>query len=278
LFAYYEEIGKRRTSLRYQIDGVVYKVDSREQQDALGFVARAPRWAVAHKFPAEEEMTRVRDIEWQVGRTGALTPVARLEPVFVGGATVSNATLHNIDELLRKDVRIGDTVVLRRAGDVIPEVVAVIKERRPARTLPTHLPKKCPICGSEVERQEGEAIARCTGTLVCPAQLKESLRHFASRRAMNIDGLGSKLIEQLVEAGMVKNPGDLYRLTATELAGLERMGERSAAKLVESLERSQQTTLGRFLFALGIRDVGEATADALASHFGTLSRSSAPGT
>jgi DNA ligase (NAD+) len=271
LFAYYEDIGKRRTSLRYQIDGVVYKVDSREQQDALGFVARAPRWAVAHKFPAEEEMTQVRDIEWQVGRTGALTPVARLEPVFVGGATVSNATLHNIDELLRKDVRIGDTIVLRRAGDVILEVVGVIKERRPARTSPVHLPKICPICGSEVERQEGEAIARCTGTLVCPAQLKESLRHFASRRAMNIDGLGSKLIEQLVDAGMVKNPGDLYRLTATELAGLERMGERSAAKLVESLERSRQTTLGRFLFALGIRDVGEATADALASHFRTLS-------
>jgi len=270
LFAYYEDIGKRRATLRYQIDGVVYKVDSREQQDALGFVARAPRWAVAHKFPAEEEMTRVRDIEWQVGRTGALTPVARLEPVFVGGATVSNATLHNIDELLRKDVRIGDTVVLRRAGDVIPEVVGVIKERRPARTSPVHLPKKCPICGSDVERQEGEAIARCTGTLVCPAQLKESLRHFASRRALNIDGLGSKLIEQLVDAGMVKNPGDLYRLTVTELARMERMGERSAGKLVESLQRSKQTTLGRFLYALGIRDVGEATADALANHFRTL--------
>lgn len=270
LFGYYDDIGKRRATLRYQIDGVVYKVDSREQQDALGFVARAPRWAVAHKFPAEEELTRVRDIEWQVGRTGALTPVARLEPVFVGGATVSNATLHNIDELLRKDVRIGDTVVLRRAGDVIPEVVGVIKEKRPARTLAVQLPKKCPICGSDVERQEGEAIARCTGTLVCPAQLKEALRHSASRRALNIDGLGSKLIEQLVEAGMVKNPGDLYRLTATELAGMERMGKKSAAKLVESLERSKQTTLGRFLYALGIRDVGEATADALASHFHTL--------
>ncbi|MDP9197924.1 MAG: NAD-dependent DNA ligase LigA [Pseudomonadota bacterium] len=270
LFRYYEDIGKRRASLRYQIDGVVYKVDSREHQDALGFVARAPRWAVAHKFPAEEEMTLVRDIEWQVGRTGALTPVARLEPVFVGGATVSNATLHNIDELLRKDVRIGDTVVLRRAGDVIPEVVGVITEKRPAGTSPIQLPKKCPICGSDVERQEGEAIARCTGTLVCPAQLKEALRHSASRRALNIDGLGSKLIEQLVDASMVSNPGDLYRLTATELAGLERMGEKSAAKLVESLERSKQTTLGRFLYALGIRDVGEATADALASHFRTL--------
>jgi DNA ligase (NAD+) len=270
LFRYYEDIGKRRASLRYQIDGVVYKVDSRAQQEALGFVARAPRWALAHKFPAEEEMTRVRDIEWQVGRTGALTPVARLEPVFVGGATVSNATLHNIDELLRKDVRIGDTVILRRAGDVIPEVVGVITEKRPARTSPVQLPKKCPICGSDVERQEGEAIARCTGMLVCPAQLKEALRHSASRRALNIDGLGSKLIEQLVDAGMVKNPGDLYRLTATELAILERMGEKSAAKLVDSLERSKQTTLARFLFALGIRDVGEATADALASHFRTL--------
>lgn len=270
LFGYYEDIGKRRASLRYQIDGVVYKVDSREQQDALGFVARAPRWAVAHKFPAEEEMTRVRDIEWQVGRTGALTPVARLEPVFVGGATVSNATLHNIDELLRKDVRIGDTVVLRRAGDVIPEVVGVITEKRPAGASPVQLPMKCPICGSDVERQEGEAIARCTGTLVCPAQLKEALRHSASRRALNIDGLGSKLIEQLVDAGLVSNPGDLYRLTATELAKLERMGEKSAAKLIESLERSKQTTLGRFLYALGIRDVGEATADALAGHFRTL--------
>jgi DNA ligase (NAD+) len=270
LFRYYEDIGKRRASLRYQIDGVVYKVDSRAQQEALGFVARAPRWALAHKFPAEEEMTRVRDIEWQVGRTGALTPVARLEPVFVGGATVSNATLHNIDELLRKDVRIGDTVILRRAGDVIPEVVGVITEKRPARTSPVQLPKKCPICGSDVERQEGEAIARCTGMLVCPAQLKEALRHSASRRALNIDGLGSKLIEQLVDAGMVKNPGDLYRLTATELAILERMGEKSAAKLVDSLERSKQTTLARFLYALGIRDVGEATADALASHFRTL--------
>jgi DNA ligase (NAD+) len=270
LFAYYEDIGKRRANLRYQIDGVVYKVDSREQQNALGFVARAPRWAVAHKFPAQEEMTQVRDIEWQVGRTGALTPVARLEPVFVGGATVSNATLHNIDELLRKDVRIGDTVVLRRAGDVIPEVVGVIKEKRPSGTSPVQLPKKCPICGSDVERQEGEAIARCTGTLVCPAQLKESLRHFASRRALNIDGLGSKLIEQLVDAGLIKTPADLYRLTATELAKMERMGERSAAKLVESLERSKQTALGRFLYALGIRDVGEATADALASHFRTL--------
>jgi DNA ligase (NAD+) len=270
LFGYYEDIGTRRASLRYQIDGVVYKVDSRAQQEALGFVARAPRWALAHKFPAEEEMTRVRDIEWQVGRTGALTPVARLEPVFVGGATVSNATLHNIDELLRKDVRIGDTVILRRAGDVIPEVVGVITEKRPARTSPVQLPKKCPICGSDVERQEGEAIARCTGMLVCPAQLKEALRHSASRRALNIDGLGSKLIEQLVDAGMVKNPGDLYRLTATELAILERMGEKSAAKLVDSLERSKQTTLARFLYALGIRDVGEATADALASHFRTL--------
>jgi DNA ligase (NAD+) len=215
-------------------------------------------------------MTRVRAIEWQVGRTGALTPVARLEPVFVGGATVSNATLHNIDELRRKDVRIGDTVILRRAGDVIPEVVKVIQEKRPARTSPVQLPQKCPICGSDVERQADEAVARCMGTLVCPAQLKESLRHFASRRAINIDGLGSKLIEQLVDAGIVKNPADLYRLNGARLAELERMGEKSAANLVESLERSKQTTLARFLFALGIRDVGEATAGALASHFRTL--------
>ncbi len=270
LFAYYEDIGQRRAKLKYQIDGVVYKVDSREQQEALGFVARAPRWAVAHKFPAEEEMTRVRVIEWQVGRTGALTPVARLEPVFVGGATVSNATLHNIDELQRKDVRIGDTVILRRAGDVIPEVVKVIKEKRPAGTSPVQLPTKCPICGSDVERQEGEAVARCAGALVCPAQLKESLRHFASRRALNIDGLGSKLIDQLVDAGMVKDPADLYRLTAAQLAELERMGEKSAANLAGSLDRSKQTTLARFLYALGIRDVGESTAESLASHFRTL--------
>ena len=270
LLAYYEDIGERRAKLKYQIDGVVYKVDSRDQQDALGYVARAPRWAIAHKFPAAEEATRVRAIEWQVGRTGALTPVARLEPVFVGGATVSNATLHNIDELLRKDVRVGDTVILRRAGDVIPEVVRVIVEKRPPKTTPTRLPQKCPICGSDVERGEDEAIARCTGALVCPAQLKESLRHFASRRALDIEGLGSRLIDQLVDSGAVKDPADLYRLSADQLAKMERMGEKSAANLVEALDRSRQTTLARFLYALGIRDVGEATADGLAGHFRSL--------
>ena len=270
LLAYYEKVGQRRSKLSYQIDGVVYKVDLIEQQRELGFVARAPRWAIAHKFPAEEEMTRVRAIEWQVGRTGALTPVARLEPVFVGGATVSNATLHNIDELQRKDVRVGDMVILRRAGDVIPEVVRVIVEKRPSRTSQVRLPDKCPVCGSEVEREEGEAVARCTGSLVCPAQLKESLRHFASRRALDIEGLGNKLVDQLVDDGLVMDAADLYRLKARQLAELERMGEKSALNLLESVERSKKTTLARFLFALGIRDVGEATAEALARHFRSL--------
>jgi DNA ligase (NAD+) len=270
LLGYYEDIGRRRAKLKYQIDGVVYKVDSRDRQEMLGYVAHAPRWSIAHKFPAEEEPTRVRAIEWQVGRTGALTPVARLEPVFVGGATVSNATLHNIDELRRKDVRVGDTVILRRAGDVIPEVVRVMQEKRPRKTVPVELPRKCPICGSDVEREEDEAVARCTGALVCPAQLKESLRHFASRRALDIEGLGSKLIDQLVDAGTVKNPADLYRLSAGQLADMERMGEKSAAKLVQAIERSKDATLSRFLYALGIRDVGEATAAALAGHFRTL--------
>ncbi|MGH8244540.1 MAG: NAD-dependent DNA ligase LigA, partial [Steroidobacteraceae bacterium] len=270
LLAYYEDIGRRRSSLRYQIDGVVYKVDSYELQRELGFVARAPRWAIAHKFPAEEATTRVRAIEWQVGRTGALTPVARLDPVFVGGATVANATLHNIDELQRKDLRVGDLVVLRRAGDVIPEVVKVVIEQRPARTTRPGLPQRCPVCGSDVEREEGEAIARCTGALACPAQLKESLRHFASRRALDIEGLGSKLVDQLVDQGLVKDAADLYRVDAAQLADLDRMGEKSADKLAKSFARSKNTTFGRFLFALGIRDVGEATADALARHFRTL--------
>jgi DNA ligase (NAD+) len=272
LLAYYDDIGRRRGKLPYQIDGVVYKVNSLAQQRELGFVARAPRWALAHKFPAQEEMTRVRAIEWQVGRTGAVTPVARLDPVFVGGATVSNATLHNFHELHRKDVRVGDTVILRRAGDVIPEVVRVIAEKRPAGTVRTELPKRCPVCGSEVEREEDEAIARCTGVLVCAAQLKESLRHFASRRAMDIEGLGDKLVDQLVEQGIVKDAAGLYRLNAARLTQLERMGEKSASKLVEALDRSKKTTLARFLFALGIRDVGEATADALARHFRSLQR------
>lgn len=270
LIGYYDEIGRRRSALRYQIDGVVYKVDALNLQRELGFVARAPRWALAHKFPADEEMTRVRAIEWQVGRTGALTPVARLDPVFVGGATVANATLHNFEELRRKDVRVGDTIVLRRAGDVIPEVVKVVEGKRLPDAPVTELPEKCPVCGSDVEREEGEAIARCTGALVCPAQLKESLRHFASRRAMDIEGLGSKLVDQLVELGLVKDAAALYRIDAAKLAELDRMGEKSAENLAGALERSKSTTLARFLFALGIRDVGEATAESLARHFRTL--------
>ena len=270
LMGYYDDIGRRRSALRYQIDGVVYKVDALDLQRELGFVARAPRWALAHKFPADEEMTRVRAIEWQVGRTGALTPVARLDPVFVGGATVSNATLHNFEELRRKDVRVGDTIVLRRAGDVIPEVVKVIVEKRLPDAPAPQLPERCPICGSDVEREEGEAIARCTGALVCPAQLKESLRHFASRRAMDIEGLGSKLVDQLVELGLARDAADLYRMEVAQLAELDRMGEKSAAKLAGAVERSKSTTFGRFLFALGIRDVGESTAESLARHFRTL--------
>ena len=267
---YYRRIGLARDSLGYDIDGVVYKVDRLDWQRDLGFVARAPRWAVAHKFPAQEETTVVRDVEFQVGRTGALTPVARLEPVFVGGVTVSNVTLHNMDELARKDVRIGDTVVVRRAGDVIPEVVRVIPDLRPKNARAVTLPERCPVCQSHVTRAEGEAVARCTGGLVCSAQRREALRHFASRRAMDVEGLGDKLVEQLVEAGRVETPTDLYTLTAEELAGLDRMGEKSAANLVAALDASKQTTLPRFLFALGIRDVGEATALALAEHFGTL--------
>ncbi len=268
--AYHATLAGRRNALAYEIDGVVYKVDRLDWQRELGFVARAPRWAVAHKFPAQEETTVVRAVEFQVGRTGALTPVARLEPVFVGGVTVSNVTLHNMDELARKDVRIGDAVVVRRAGDVIPEVVRVIVERRPADARVVKLPAKCPVCGSPVVRAEGEAVARCTGGLICAAQRRESLRHFAARRAMDIDGLGDRLVEQLVERGRVRTPADLYTLTAQELSDLDRMGERSAAKLVDALERSKRTTLARFLFALGIPEVGEATALALAEHFGTL--------
>src|SRR5687768_6768277 len=267
---YYRDVGAKRASLPYEIDGVVYKVNRYVQQRELGFVARAPRWAIAHKFPAHEENTIVKGVEFQVGRTGALTPVARLEPVFVGGVTVSNVTLHNMDELARKDVRIGDAVVVRRAGDVIPEVVRVLPERRPPDARIVELPATCPVCGSPVARAEGEAVARCTGGLICAAQRRESLRHFASRRAMDIDGLGDRLIEQLVRLGRVRTPADLYTLSAEELTGLERMGERSAANLVAALENSRRTTLGRFLLALGIPDVGEATAQALAEHFGSL--------
>ena len=267
---YYEEIGKQRDALPYEIDGVVYKVDDIALQRDLGFVSRAPRWAIAHKFPAQEELTEVLAIEFQVGRTGALTPVARLEPVFVGGVTVSNATLHNIDELSRKDVRVGDTVIVRRAGDVIPEVVSVIESRRPNETKKVRLPRKCPVCKSAVERVEGEAVARCTGGLFCSAQRVEALKHFVSRKAMNIDGLGSKVLEQLVTADRIKTPADIFALKADELASMERMAEKSAGNLIVAIDKSKTTTLPRFLYALGIREVGEATAASLASYFGGL--------
>jgi DNA ligase (NAD+) len=267
---YYRRMAARRSSLPYQIDGVVYKLEKRADQERLGFVSRAPRWAVAHKFPAEEAQTRVTGIEFNVGRTGALTPVARLEPVFVGGVTVSNVTLHNIDEVHRKDVRVGDTVIVRRAGDVIPEVVGVVAEKRPQHTHPVALPAKCPVCRSRVLQVEGEAVARCTGGFTCRAQRQESLRHFASRRALDIEGLGDKLIEQLVERELVRSPADLYSLSTGQLAELERMGEKSAANLVAAIDKSRQTTLPRLLFGLGIREVGEATALALARHFGSL--------
>lgn len=267
---YYARIGQRRDDLPYDIDGVVYKVDSLADQRELGFVSRAPRWAIAHKFPAQEELTKVKAVEFQVGRTGALTPVARLEPVFVGGVTVSNATLHNIDELHRKDVRVGDTVIIRRAGDVIPEVVSVVKAKRAKKARRVELPTNCPVCGSAVERVEGEAVARCTGGLFCAAQRIEALKHFVSRRAMDIEGLGTKLIEQLVAGHHVRTPADLYSLSAETLASLDRMAEKSAQNLVSAIEQSKSTTLARFLFSLGIREVGEATASSLASHFGNL--------
>jgi DNA ligase (NAD+) len=264
---YYREIGAARPTLPYQIDGVVYKVDDLNLQRKLGFISRAPRWAIAHKFPAEEALTVVRGIEFQVGRTGALTPVARLEPVFVGGVTVSNATLHNMDELTRKDVRVGDTVVIRRAGDVIPEVVRVLPERRVAGAPLVTLPATCPICGSPVRRDGDQAVARCTGGRRCAAQRKEEIRHFASRRAMDIQGLGDKLVEQLVDRDWARTPADLFSLQAAQLATLERMGEKSAQKLQAAIDAAKQTTLPRFLYALGIRDVGEATALALAQYF-----------
>ncbi len=267
---YFHALGARRAALPYQIDGVVYKVNSRADQQALGFVARAPRWAIAHKFPADEALTVVRDIEFQVGRTGVLTPVARLEPVQLAGVTVSNATLHNMDEVERKDVHLGDTVVVRRAGDVIPEIVRVLPERRPKGARRPKLPDKCPICHSRVIRVEGEAAARCSGGFTCPAQRKEALRHFASRRALDIEGLGDKLIDQLVGQYLLSTPSDIFALDAAKLAELERMGEKSAANLVAAIERSKATTLPRLLHGLGITGVGEATAKALAEHFGSL--------
>ncbi len=268
--AYYRQIAERRDAFDYDIDGVVFKVDRYDLQARLGFVARAPRWAIAQKFPAEEAITQVKAVEFQVGRTGAITPVARLEPVFVGGATVSNATLHNMDEVVRKDVRAGDWVCVRRAGDVIPEVVRVIPERRPEGAERVVLPAQCPVCGSEVIKPEGEAVARCSGGLCCAAQRRESIKHFAARRMMDIEGLGEKLIGQLVESGLVHDLADLYQLKREQIAAMERMGERSAENLLQALEKSKQTTFARFLFALGIREVGEATAAALASHFKTL--------
>jgi DNA ligase (NAD+) len=270
LLGYYGEIGAQRAALPFDIDGVVYKVNDIAQQQQLGFVSRAPRFAIAHKFPAEEAMTTLLDIEIQVGRTGALTPVARLAPVFVGGVTVTNATLHNEDEIRRKDVRIGDTVIVRRAGDVIPEVARVVSERRPIDAREFVIPTACPVCGSHVAKQEDESVWRCTGGLFCPAQRKQALLHFASRRAMNIEGLGDKLVEQLVDTHMVNTPADLYRLQLLKLITLERMGEKSALNLLAAIELSKHTTLARFIFALGIRNVGESTAKDLAQHFGSL--------
>lgn len=268
--AYYADMEARRSALGYDIDGVVYKVDRLDYQRELGFVSRAPRWAIAHKFAAQEELTVVTEIGFQVGRTGAVTPVARLKPVFVGGVTVSNATLHNMDELHRKDVRSGDTVIVRRAGDVIPEVVKVVLERRPKGTSIVEMPISCPVCGSAVVREASEAVARCTGGLFCAAQRIESLKHFVSRRALDIEGLGGKTIEQLVALDRVQTPADLYSLTVEELAAMERMAEKSAEKVLRAIEKSKATTLSRFLYALGIRDVGETTAVALAAHYGTL--------
>jgi DNA ligase (NAD+) len=272
LLRYYRKLGAARPALPYDIDGVVYKVDDLEAQRRLGFVSRAPRFAIAHKFPAEEATTTVTGIDVQVGRTGAITPVARLAPVFVGGVTVTNATLHNEDEVRRKDVRVGDTVVVRRAGDVIPEVVRVVAEHRPAGTALFAIPPQCPECGSAVVRLPDEAVARCTGGLFCPAQRKQALLHFASRRAMDIEGVGEKLVDQLVDGGLVRTPADLYALGAGEIAALERMAEKSAGNVVAAIEASKVTTLARFVFALGIRHVGEATAKELARHFGSLDR------
>jgi DNA ligase (NAD+) len=270
-FSFYKSIASRRSSLGYDIDGVVFKVNRLEQQDIMGTVSRAPRWAIAYKFPPEEELTKVLDIEVQVGRTGALTPVARLEPVFVGGVTVTNATLHNEDEIKRKDVRVGDTVIVRRAGDVIPEVLKVVLDKRPANTQVFNMPEKCPICESDVEIEKGEAVIRCSGGLYCSAQQILAIIHFASRRAMNIDGLGDKLIGQLVEKELINNVADLYTLRLGQLAELERMAEKSASNIFDALNKSKETTLDRFLYALGIREVGDATARSLANHFGSLS-------
>ncbi|CAM2189417.1 DNA ligase [Paraburkholderia sacchari] len=270
LLEFFRAVGEKRESLPYDIDGVVYKVNRRDEQDTLGFVSRAPRFALAHKFPAQEALTKVVAIDVQVGRTGAITPVARLEPVFVGGATVTNATLHNEDEVRRKDIRIGDTVIVRRAGDVIPEVVSALAERRPEDAREFVMPTECPVCGSSIERLPDEAIARCTGGLFCPAQRKQALWHFAQRRALDIDGLGEKIIDQLVDQNLVRTPADLFNLGFSTLAELDRMADKSAQNLLDSLEKAKSTTLARFIYALGIRHVGESTAKDLAKHFGSL--------
>ncbi|HSH55144.1 MAG TPA: NAD-dependent DNA ligase LigA [Methylotenera sp.] len=271
LKAYYQKIGQLRDKLPFDIDGVVYKVNAFNLQNELGFVSRAPRWAIAHKFPAQEALTVVEDITVQVGRTGAITPVARLKPVFVGGVTVTNATLHNEDEVRRKDVHVGDTVSVRRAGDVIPEVVGVLLERRPANARRFEMPTVCPECGSHILRQADEAVARCTGGLFCPAQRKQAITHFASRRAMDIEGLGEKLVDQLVEANLVHTLADIYKLDLATLSNLERMAQKSAQNILDALGQSKATTLARFIYALGMRNVGEATAKDLAKHFGKLS-------
>lgn len=267
---YYQQVGEQRDALNFDIDGVVYKVNDLAWQDLLGFVTRAPRWATAHKFPAEEATTVIEGIDVQVGRTGSITPVARLKPVNVGGVTVTNATLHNEDEIRRKDVRIGDSVFVRRAGDVIPEVVKVIQSKRPDDTTVFQMPENCPICDTKLVRIEGEAVLRCSAGLSCDAQLKEGIKHFASRKGMDIDGLGDKLVEQLVDAGLINNPADLYHLSESQVAGLERMAQKSAQNLLAGIEKSKQTSLARFIYALGIREVGEATALTLATHLKNL--------
>ncbi|NMD80170.1 NAD-dependent DNA ligase LigA [Klebsiella sp. DNRA6] len=270
VLTYYRKVEEDRPNLGFDIDGVVIKVDSLDLQEQLGFVARAPRWAVAFKFPAQEQMTFVRDVEFQVGRTGAITPVARLEPVQVAGVLVSNATLHNADEIERLGLRIGDKVVIRRAGDVIPQVVNVVLSERPEETREIVFPTHCPVCHSDVERVEGEVVTRCTGGLICGAQRKEALKHFVSRRALDVEGMGDKIIDQLVEKEYVHTPADLFQLTPGKLTGLDRMGPKSAQNVVDALEKSKETTFARFLYALGIREVGEATAAGLAAHFGTI--------
>ena len=267
---FYRDIQNKRSSLGYDIDGTVLKINDIALQEKLGFISKAPRWAIAYKFPAQEELTRLNDVEFQVGRTGAITPVAKLEPVFVAGVTVSNATLHNGDEIERLDIAIGDTVVIRRAGDVIPQIIGVLHDRRPADARPIIFPKTCPVCDSAIVRIEGEAVARCTGGLFCAAQRKEALKHFVSRKAMDIDGVGGKLIEQLVDRELIHTPADLFKLDLTTLTRLDRMGAKSAENALASLEKAKNTTLARFIFALGIREVGEATALNLANHFKTL--------